>query len=112
MCIPTDLQGIKDPIHFLKIFAHKVRIGVLSANHNPIHKRSVGQYIRSVGHIFAAMGSPDARLDTMGAIDFRLRGQFSTYTEEDPPPVILLPLPVSILHCMDSIAQGSSPRGR
>ena len=72
MCIPTNLQGIRDTILFIQIFAHKVRTGVLAANHKPIHKRSVEQYTRSVGQIFAAVGAPDPRLNNMGAIDFRL----------------------------------------
>ena len=48
----------------------------------------------------------------MGAIDFRLGRQFSNYTKEYLPPGRLLPLPVSIIHCMDSVAQGGSPRGK
>ena len=72
LCIPTDLQGVKDPIPFLQIFSHKVRTGVLASNNNSIHKLSVKQYIRSVGHIFADVGSPDPRLNTMGAINLRL----------------------------------------
>ena len=47
--ITTNLRGIRDTIPFLQIFAHKVRTGVISSNHNPIHKQSVEQYIRSVG---------------------------------------------------------------
>ena len=84
MRIPTDLQGIKDPIPFLQIFAHKVRTCILAANHKPIHKLSVKQYIRSVGQSFAAVGAPDPRLNTMGAINFRLGRQFVNYTKEDP----------------------------
>ena len=41
--IPNNLQGIKGKIPFLQIFSHKVRTGVLAANNNPIHKRSVEQ---------------------------------------------------------------------
>ena len=69
--IPTNLQGIRDPIPFLPIFSHKVRTYVLADNHKPIYKRSVGGYIRSEGQIFAAVGAPDPRLNNMGAIDFR-----------------------------------------
>ena len=110
--IPTDLQGIRDTIPFLKIFAHKVRTGVLLANHKPIHKRSMEQYIRSVGQIFAAVGAPDPRLNNMGAIYFRLGRQFATYKKEDPTPGRVRPLPVSILHCMDSVANSDSPRDK
>ena len=57
--IPHYLQDISDKIPFLQIFSHKVRTGVLAANNKPIQKRSVEQYIRSMGQIFAAVGSPD-----------------------------------------------------
>ena len=70
--IPKDLQDIKDKIQFLQIIAHKVRTGVLAANNKPIHNQSVDQYLRSVGQIFTAMGAPDPRLNSMGAIDFCL----------------------------------------
>ena len=116
--IPNYLQDIKDKIPFLLIFVHKVRTGVLAANNKPIHKQSVEKYIRSVGQIFAAMrvpdprlnGAPDPRLNSMGAIDFRLGQQFATHVKEDHAPGILRPLPVSILHCMDSVAKSGSPR--
>ena len=79
--IPTDLQGINDPIPFLQIFTHKVRTVILADNHKPIHKRCVEQYIRSVGQIFVDVVSPDPRLNTMSAINFRLEQQFATYTK-------------------------------
>ena len=110
MRIPTGLQGIRDPTPFLQIFSHKFRTGFLAVNHNPINKRSVEQCIRSVGQIFAAVGAPDPRLNTMGAIIFLLGQQFATYAKQYPPPVIVRPFPVSILHYMDAFSQGGSPR--
>ena len=41
---------------------------------------------------------------------FCLGQQFVTYTKEDPTPGRVFPLSVSILHCMDSVTQGVSPR--
>ena len=70
--IPDNVQGIRDPIPFLQIFSHKVRTCVLAANHKPIHKQSVDKYICYMIQNFAAVGSPYPRLNTMGAIDFRL----------------------------------------
>ena len=48
----------------------------------------------------------------MGAIDFRLGRQHATYKKEDPAPVRVRPLPVSILHCMESVANIGSPRDK
>ena len=39
--MPTDLQGIQDPIPFLQIFSHKVHTDALVANHKRIQKKSV-----------------------------------------------------------------------
>ena len=86
MRIPTDLQGICNPTLFLQIFNQKVRTGFLTANHKLIHKIIMEQYIHSVGQIFVAMGEPDPRLNTVGAIDFHLGRQFSTYMKEYHPP--------------------------
>ena len=108
--IPKDLQDIKDKIPFQQIFAHKVRTGALAANNKPFHKQSLEQYIRSVGQIFAAVGGPDPRISSMGAINFRLGQQLATYVKEYPSPGRLRPLPVSILHCMDSATKSVSPR--
>ena len=109
---PTDFRGIRDTIHFLQILAHKIRTGVLAANHKTIHKLSVEQNIRSVGQIFAAKGTPDPRLNNMGAINFRLGQYFVTYEKEDPALGRFYPLPISILHCMDSFANSGSPRDK
>ena len=79
--IPNDLQYIKGKIPFLQIFAHKVRTSVLAANNKPIHKQSMEQYIRSMGQIFAAVGAPDPRLNSMGAIEFCMGRQFATYAK-------------------------------
>ena len=68
------------------------------------------QYLRSVGQIFAAVGAPDPRLNIMGAIEFCLGRQLSTYAQEDPSSGRVCPLPVSILHCMDSAAKSGSPQ--
>ena len=57
-------------------------------------------------------GGPYPRLNAMGAIDFCLGQQFATYTKEYPDPGRVLPLPVSILHCMDSVPKSGSPRDK
>ena len=46
----------------------------------------------------------------MGAINSPLGRQLVTYAKEDPSPGRVRPLPVSILHCMESVAKSGSPR--
>ena len=95
--IPTDLQGIDDPIPVLQIFAIRVRSGVLAAAGKKVKKRQVEQYLRSVGQIFACVGAKDPRLDNMGKVDFRLRRQLTCYEKEDPPPTRVRPVPITLL---------------
>ena len=57
--IPPDLNRINNPVPFLHIFSHKVHTGVLAVKKTTIQKRSVEQYIRYVGQIFAVVGYPD-----------------------------------------------------
>ena len=61
--VAADLSDVSDPIPILQIFAYRVRSGVLAAKCQPIKKRSVEQYLHSVGQIFASMGAQDPRLD-------------------------------------------------
>ena len=95
--VPSDLAYISDPIPLLQIFAHRVRAGVLAAKGRRIKKRSVEQYLRSVGQIFAILGAQDPRLDRVGKIDFRLRRQLSAYEKEDPAPTRVRPVPLQLL---------------
>ena len=46
---PTDIKGIQYIIQFLQVGTCR--------QENPIQKRSMEQYLRSMGHIFSAMGT-------------------------------------------------------
>ena len=61
--IPPDIHDIKDPTPFLQILAHRIRTGILAVKKKDIQKRSVDQYIHSVGQIFAALGAPDPQFN-------------------------------------------------
>ena len=79
---------------------------------SPSQKKSLEQYIRSVGQIFTAMGAPDPRLNNMGATDFCLGRQFATYEKKYSASGRVFPLPVSILHYIDSVTNRGSPRNK
>ena len=80
-------------IPFLQIFAHKVCTGVLAANNKPIHKRSVEQYLRSVGQIFAAVGAPDPRLNSMAPSTFTWNNSLQPTRKNILPPEEYTPSP-------------------
>ena len=56
---PPDLKGNKDPIPFLRLFVERVRDGLLHAQGKRIKKQLVEQYFRSIGKIFAFIGTDD-----------------------------------------------------
>ena len=43
------------------------------------------------------MGATDIRTDQFGNIDYRLSQQLRAYRREDPPPVRVKPLPITIV---------------
>ena len=94
MCIPSDISGIKDPVLFLNIFVGRVQTGVLNSKGNPIQKQSVEKYLRSVRQIFAAVGTTDPRINTVGSLDFSLGRQLKYYARQDPPPLEYAPSPL------------------
>ena len=51
----------------------------MASNQNPIHKIIMDQYIPYMGEIFAALGSPEPRLNALCPIGFQLGQKFATY---------------------------------
>ena len=84
--IPTDLGSIQDPIPFLQIFMEWVRSGVLAAKRWAVQKCSVEKYLRYVGKISTAVGTPDPWLNAVVSLRFSLGRQLAAYVCEDPPP--------------------------
>ena len=105
-----DLQGIKDPIPFLQIYAEHVRTRIISAKEVPIKKRSIDQYLRSIGKIFASVGADETINNHMGKLHFRLGRQLESYHREDYPPTRVLPLPVNTTQDLDTASQGTTHR--
>lgn len=57
----------------------------------------------------ASMGARDARKDLTGAVDFRLRRQFQSYSREDPPPHRVKPIPISLIRQVANASSNGSP---
>ena len=110
MPIPTDLRGINRPIQFLHIFAERAHQGILAANQNPIRKRYVKKYLCSFGQLFAAVGANDPRKNWLGKIDFLMGRKLATYKKEEPPSSRVRPIPINILHTLDTSFQCGSPK--
>ena len=77
--IPPDLKGIQYLIPSLQIFSHKVRTGVLAAKRKAIQAQIMEEYLCSMGKIFAEVGYPGPKLNSVGYIDFHLGQTLTTY---------------------------------
>ena len=95
--LPSDLEGVRDPIPLLQIFGHRVRTGEYAIHSAKLRKRLVEQYLRSVGQAFASMGAHDIRLDARRKTDFRLGRQLRSYMREDSPPTRVKPIPLLVI---------------
>lgn len=96
--LDPKLQGVKDPVPFLQIFAHRVRRGDIAIRGKAVRKGTVDSYVRTVGQGIASLGAHDPRHDPYGKTDFRLSRQLRSYDRADPPPERVKPIPVSVLH--------------
>lgn len=87
-----------DPIPWCQVFLRRVRDGRLAANKlgASVRARTAEAYLRSVAQTFTSLGKPDPRLNTHGAIDFRIQRQLRGYKKVDPPPRRLKPLPIDL----------------
>ena len=79
MQISPDLKDIEDPIPFLQIFAERVCARLLSVQGQPIRKRLVKQYLRSIGQILASVGADDPQHNRVGKLGFRLGRHMVSY---------------------------------
>ena len=99
MCIPSDLQGVGDPVPFLLISTERVHASLMAAIGIPIKKWSMEQYLRSTGKIFSCWGH---RHNKLGKIEFRLGWKLATYAKQDPPSTQEQPIQVFYLQALDS----------
>ncbi len=91
------LHTCPDAVPLLQLFARKYRTGELAPKQRPVAAKTVAKAVRAVGQTLAALGRPDARLTSQGALDLRLTRQLAAYAKDDPPPHRVKPVPVSIL---------------
>jgi hypothetical protein len=98
------LQDIQDPIALLQVYIQRYRVGTIAPRGKPVRSRTVEDSLRAIGQTFAALGTPDPRLDQQGNIDFRIQRQLRGYSRADPPPNRVKPIPVQILRHVAALA--------
>ena len=99
------LPNIRDPIPYLKVFAHRYRTGLYAARGKPVGSKQVPEAVRAVAAVFTCLGKVDPRLNRFGLIDTRLSALYQAYTKLDPPPRRLKPIPLPLLHETHRIAR-------
>ena len=87
------LKGIWYQLPFLQIFIDQVHSRVISSNRLPIQNFSVKQYLRSVGEIFAEVGTTDPQFNTVVRLDFWMGLQMVAYVHQDNSTHLDLPPP-------------------
>ena len=99
------LPNIRDPIPYLKVFAHRYRTGTYAARGKPVGSKQVQEAVRSVASVFTNLGKLDTRLNRFGLIDCRLSALYQGYAKLDPPPRRLKPIPLPLIHEAHRIAR-------
>ena len=61
--------------------------------------------VRAVGQAYAGLGAEDPRLNSHGAIDFRLTSLYQSWAKADDPPSRVKPLPLTLLAQTITLAQ-------
>lgn len=101
------LRGVRDKVPFFRVLAERIRSGQLSRSGQPVRGAHVRDEIFHIAKTFTELGAPDPRL-SHGIIDPRLTRLFASYTNDDPAPERVRPLPFQILR----IAYDSLTRSR
>ena len=95
--IPTDLQGIDDPIPVLQTSQSAFDLASWQQRAKRLRNAKWSNTSAPSARSSPAWGATDPRLDRMGKVDFRLRRQLTCYEKEDPPPTRVRPVPITLL---------------
>ena len=76
--ITPNLKEIENPIPFLNFFFERVRASILSAQGQPIKKRSVEKYLCSIGKIFASVVANKPHHNHIEKLEFRMSHQLKS----------------------------------
>ena len=98
------LIGYKDPVPILNIFARDYRTGDITPTSSPVRSRTAEDAVRSIGQVLAALGLAEPRYGKDGKIDIRLCFQIRYYTNQDPPPNRVKPVPIIVLRKVATVA--------
>lgn len=105
LAIDPGLSDFRDPVPVLMLFARQWREGSIAPLGQHVRARTAKDAVRFVGQAFAAVGSPDPRLNAQGKMDFRLSRQVSGWRRADPPSQRRDIIPRSVLLSLSQTAR-------
>ncbi|KAI2507850.1 hypothetical protein MHU86_6630 [Fragilaria crotonensis] len=105
-----DIHG--DPVPVLMLFAQQYRAGRIAPSDRPVRSRTVEDAVRQVAQAFTRVGADDPRLNSFGAVDFRLQSLFAAWKRIDTPPTRVKPMPFSVLRHAHMHAMAHPPGSR
>ena len=103
--VDPTMRELSDPIPLLLSYAQQYRWGFLAPKGKPVRARTPEEAVRFVGQTLKVLAKYDPRIDPdTREIDRRLTNLWKDWTQDDPPPSRVKPLPVAVLHKAQEIA--------
>ncbi len=103
--LPPYLEGLRDPLGPLKVFAVRYRTGRLSRSGKPVRAGTVSDALLAVGEEIRRMVDADPRLQP-GTDKLRrpLKDYLRALARDDPPPTRLQPVSLAIIRHLLTMA--------
>lgn len=97
--IDKYFRNVQPQLPFLQVFAHRLRLGLISPSGKPIFSGTVCDFLATVGEEISRMGpqNRDPRYGVSGKLHVVLRQQYRAYSKDDPPPERVKPIPLQLL---------------
>ena len=111
--IDKYFRGVGQQLPILQVFASRLRSGQISPSGIALRVGSVCDYVSTAGEEISRMGpeNRDPRYGVGGKIHVVLRQQYKSYSNDDPPPERVKPIPLQLLqHVVNRLQKGEYAR--
>ena len=93
------MQELSNPIPFLLAYAQQYQTGFLAPKGKPVRARTPEEAVQFIRQTLKVLAKYDPRIDPdTGEVDRRLTNLWKDWTQEDPPPSRVKPVPMAVLH--------------
>ena len=91
------LQNLSNLVPYLQVFAARYRDGRLFPSGRPIRAKTVFDALLSAAQKFTRMGTEDPWKTAHGVIDYRIQSQLRPFEKNDPAPVRVKSVPITLV---------------